>query len=87
MARSSGPTEDDRVIASLMVASAWAESHAMLLKPALPAFSPAAGAAMLHLFTGTPKTSRRLAETNLRLHLLAPVSVGGQTGWFSTELN
>lgn len=85
LARSESPAQDDRVIGALMVAAAWAESHAALLRPALPGIRP--GAPLLHLFTSTPKVSRRLAETSLRLHLLAAVSVGDQSGWYCTELN
>jgi hypothetical protein len=56
-----------------------------LLRPALPGIR--ADSPLLHLFTSTPKVSRRLTETSLRLHLLAPVRIGDQSGWYCTELN
>lgn len=85
LARSETPASDDRVIGGLMVASAWAESHAALLVPAIPGLRP--GRPVLHLFTPWPKTSRRLADTALRLHLLASVTIGDRSGWYCTELN
>jgi hypothetical protein len=85
LVRSGSDSTDDSTLASLLVASSWAEAHASIL-------GPAAGVApdrrpTLHLFTDRPKKSRRLLETNLRVHLLAPVQVGGQTGWYCTDLN
>ncbi len=87
LARSESPSSDDRVIGGLMVAAAWAESHAPLLRPAIPGMHPGNGTPMLHLFTSTPKASRRLADTSLRLHLLAAVKVGDRSGWYCAELN
>lgn len=88
LAHSQSPAEDERVLAGLMVAGAWAEAHAALLRAASAAAQGAAAPRpTMHLFTSAPKTSRRLLETSLRVHLLAPVSVGGQNGWFCTELN
>lgn len=83
LARSGGPEDDERALAGLMVASAWAEAHAGLLGAALPRMRTGAGPAVMHVFTGTPKRSRRLLETNLRVHVLG--AAGGE--WFSAELN
>lgn len=78
--------DDERTLTSLMVASNWTCAHAPLLAAALPGLAAAAPPTM-HLFTDRPKTSRRLLETDLRVHLLASVRVGAETAWFCTELN
>lgn len=77
---------DDAALANLMVASSWATSHASLLASTLGRRAAERGAIM-HLFTNRPKRSRRLLETNVQVHLLAPVQVGTQTVWYCTELN
>ncbi len=88
-----GDDGEQKALSQLLVASAWAEAHAMLLVPALAATgTPAAHAAatqrpVAHLFTDRPKRSRRLLETDVRVHLLARVRVGGQSGWYCTALN
>ncbi|MBX3407413.1 MAG: hypothetical protein KF869_11690 [Phycisphaeraceae bacterium] len=91
-----GEDSEQRALSQLLVAGAWAEAHAMLLGPALAqAGAPAAFARpmheahkpALHLFTDRPKRSRRLLETDVRIHLLARVNIGGQSGWYCTELN
>ena len=91
-----GEDSEQRALSQLLVAGSWVEAHAMLLGPALAqAGAPAAFARpmhesckpALHLFTDRPKRSRRLLETDVRVHLLARVSIGGQSGWYCTELN
>lgn len=88
-----GDDGEQKALSQLLVASAWAEAHAMLLVPALAATgAPAAHAAatqrpVAHLFTDRPKRSRRLLETDVRVHLLARVNIGGQSGWYCTALN
>jgi len=70
-----------------MVAAAWAEAHASLLAAAIPSLrSDEHGGsrnATMHVFTATPKASRRLLETSVRLHAIG--AVGAE--WFSVELN
>ena len=67
------------------MASSWTESHGALLGPAIG--GEKVGKPTLHLFTDRPKASRRLLETNLRVHLLAEVSVGVERGWYFADLN
>lgn len=86
LTRSASSASDDAAIGTLMVASSWAESHSQLLVASgLPV--TLGGRPTLHLFTDEPKRSRRLLETSIRVHLLAPIALGGRTGWFCTELN
>ncbi len=85
LARSHSETTDDAALAGLLVASSWTESHGALLGPAVGAMKP--GRPTLHLFTDRPKATRRLLETNLRVHLLAEVSVGDERGWYFADLN
>jgi hypothetical protein len=85
LARSTSESADDTALAALLVASSWAESHGALLAPALG--GRIGERPTLHLFTDRPKKSRRLLETNLRVHLLAPIAIDGRSGWFCTELN
>ena len=82
-----GEASDEAVLAALFVASSWAEAHATLLALAMGTPVVSSGRPVLHLFTDRPKNSRRLLETNVRIHLLAPISVGDRTGWFCTDLN
>ncbi len=85
-------TEDqdsEPAIRSLLVASAWLGAHAALLS-ALPGVGRALDphrAPVLHLFTATPKSVRRLLDADLRVHLLARVEVDGRTGWCCADLN
>ncbi len=84
---SAGAAEgEEEAVKSLMVASSWAEAHAALLAATGTGVRQMSRPTM-HLFTDRPKHSRRLLDTALRVHLLAPVSVGGQTAWYCTELN
>lgn len=87
-----GEDSEQRALSQLLVAGSWAEAHAMLLGPALaqagaPMPTHEAHKPALHLFTDRPKRSRRLLETDVRVHLLARVNIGGQSGWYCTELN
>jgi hypothetical protein len=73
-------------IASLMIASSWARSHAQLIAQAIGA-SALDDEPVLHIFTDQPKDAVRLIDSGLRVHVLAPVNVGDRTAWFCTELN
>lgn len=86
LARSNSDASDDAALAALLVASSWSEAHAGILRGVTPRLA-GEQRPTLHLFTDRPKRSRRLLETNLRVHLLAEVEVNGQAGWYCTELN
>jgi hypothetical protein len=87
LARSDSEAADDSALAALLVASSWTEAHIGILAAAAGVDIDQARRPTLHLFTDRPKRSRRLLETNLRVHLLAPVTIGSESGWFCTELN
>jgi outer membrane biosynthesis protein TonB len=87
LARSASEATDDSALAALLVASSWTEAHIGILAAAAGASIDEHKRPTLHLFTDRPKRSRRLLETNLRVHLLAPVQIGSESGWFCTELN
>lgn len=87
---------DEAALRDLMVASEWVQAHAPLLKLAGPSLRRGAetggdldlsNGPVMHLFSSEPKKVRRLLETDVRVHLLSPVCVGGKSGWFCTPLN
>ncbi len=83
---------EQRALSELLVAGAWADAHSHMLAAALGQSAGLAASGMtpraeLHLFTDRPKASRRLLETSVNVHLLARVKVGGESGWFCTDLN
>jgi hypothetical protein len=72
----------------LPVVRRWAFEHRELIAMACPRHrielrEPPA----LHLFTGTPVSLADLHASDVQLHVLAPVRVGGAVGWYSAELN
>jgi hypothetical protein len=88
LASAGGLGGDDAAVKSLMVASSWAEAHGSLLAATGTGVRETTGTRpTMHLFTDRPKASRGLLDTAVRVHLLAPVSMGGQTAWYCTELN
>jgi hypothetical protein len=74
-------------VRDLLTAGAWAMAHASLLQLAHPSLSLGAEEPALHLFTADARAARHMGETRLRMHLLAPVTIGGQHGWYCTDLN
>lgn len=86
LAQATGPAAEESTLAALLVASSWAEAHAAIVANTGTHVAAHRRPAM-HLFTDQPKRTRRLLETNLRVHLLAPVQAGTETVWFCTELN
>lgn len=88
LVRSADEGDEDKSLAALMVASAWLDAHAAMLRSVDARVASARGGTrVLHLFTATPKRSRRLLETDVRVHVLAQVDVGGRTGWCCVDLN
>lgn len=86
---------DEAALRDLMVASEWAQVHSQLLKLAAQSLGDRDNRVRLdtdempimHLFSSEPRKVRRLLETDVRVHLLSPVCVGGKSGWFCTPLN
>ncbi len=86
LARAKAASSEESTLAALLIASSWAETHAGILASSLGK-QHSTVRPTLHLFTDQPKHSRRLLETNLRVHLLAEVHVGSERAWYCTDLN
>ena len=72
----------------LNIVEHWAISHREILAMACSQFATKAAADVVcHVFTDQPATLADLHGTGLRLHVLAPVSMGGQTTWYCAPLN
>jgi len=73
---------------AMAVVGAWARDHAPMLAALLPneAFDATRPVAK-HLFVERPAEARRLLDTDYQVHLLAPVTVEGRTGWCCVALN
>jgi len=82
LAHAASAAKQDSALADLLVAASWAAAHAALLGARQGTPRP-----VMHVFTDQPKRSRRLLDTDVRVHVLAPVSVGAHTGWYCAELN
>lgn len=90
LVRSGGAADDDRALAALMVAGAWLDAHAALLRAVDGRVAGSRGGSrVMHLFTSAPKSSRRLLETEVRVHVLVDASApgAGRSDWRAVELN
>jgi hypothetical protein len=76
----------DAALGALMTTSAWLTSHAALVRSVVPSMR-GTQAPRLHLFTDAPRDVRRLLETDIRVHVLASVSVVVDAAWYHAELN
>ncbi len=72
----------------LHVVEAWARAHRELIAKACPGhwLDPSART-VCHVFTEHPATLADLHGSDLRLHVLAPVTVEGRRGWYAAPLN
>lgn len=71
---------------TLEVVAAWARDHAPLLER-LDQRLRLDSVPTRHIFTSDAAGARRLLDSDVRVHILAPVVVEGKQGWFSTPLN
>jgi hypothetical protein len=72
----------------LRIVEAWEKAHRELIGMACPQQSiNAALPAVCHVFTDQPANLADLHGTDVRLHVLAPVTVNGQVGWYAAPLN
>ena len=72
----------------LLIVEPWAKAHRELLALACPEHRIEPRARIVrHVFTAEPATVADLHQTDLRLHVLAPVKVKGETAWYSAPLN
>jgi hypothetical protein len=66
----------------------WARAHRELIAMACPQQPIDPGAKVTcHIFSPEPVSLADLHGADLRLHVLAPVQVNGQTGWYAAPLN
>ncbi len=78
----------EQFLRELTIVQQWAATHASLLNMACPRHSiNVQQKPHCHLFTSTPASLADLHGTDIRLHVLAPVAVNGQTAWYSAPLN
>jgi hypothetical protein len=73
---------------AMPVVASWAKAHAEILALACreQVINPAREA-VCHVFTGEPAALADLHNSGLHLHILAPVSIDGKTGWYCAPLN
>jgi hypothetical protein len=84
-----GMAGEDRALAELTACAAWAGAHLQLIALTAPeARLLTAGARpVIHLATRHAPSVRRLLDTDLRLHLVVSVAVGGREEWVCVSLN
>lgn len=67
--------------------AAWARRHAALLGMAFPnRLIDPAGVVVRHLVSESPSRLTPYLESDLRLHIIAPVEVAGRRAWFTAPL-
>jgi hypothetical protein len=78
----------DNLLRELPVAERWAHAHRELIAMACPQHRiDPAGRTLCHVFASEPIKVADLHASNLRLHVLAAVSVGDRTAWYAAPLN
>lgn len=78
----------EQAIRELRIVENWAWRHREILALACPGRKiDAAQRAACHVFTAEPANVSDLHGTDLRLHVLAPVVLDGQTAWYAAPLN
>lgn len=66
----------------------WTKAHRELIAMACPQHKIDHAAKIIcHVFSAQPASLGDLHGSDLRLHVLAPVVVNGQTGWYAAPLN
>jgi len=80
-------TQED-FLRELFVVEPWARAHRELIGMACSGRTiDPRGRIVKHIFTARPIDVSDLHQSDLRLHVLAPVKVKGETGWYSAPLN
>lgn len=78
----------DSDLRSLFSVKAWANAHRNLLAKACSEFAlDLTTEPVCHVITETPASVADLHGSDLRLHVVAPVQVNGQTAWYAAPLN
>ncbi|MCZ6836634.1 MAG: hypothetical protein O7G85_12730 [Planctomycetota bacterium] len=78
----------EEFLRDLFVVEPWAKAHRELIAMASPdqKIDPR-GKIVKHVFTAEPISVSDLHTSDIRLHVLAPVKVKDETGWYSAPLN
>jgi hypothetical protein len=78
----------ESALRDLQIVEAWTKSHRELIAMACPQHPiDHMHKTITHVFTPEPSTLADLHGSGLRLHVLAPVNVNGQTAWYAAALN
>ncbi len=77
----------DEAVRQLTAAATWASAHGKLLRKAEPSLGDAGREPVRHLLTNDAKRVRNLLDTDLKVHLVTEVSLGGQRGRVAIEIN
>ncbi|GJM18722.1 MAG: hypothetical protein DHS20C14_09350 [Phycisphaeraceae bacterium] len=77
----------DEAVRQLTAAGTWATAHLKLLRRAEPSLGEHAGAPVAHLLTNDAKRVRTLLDSEIRVHLVTRVTLGGQSGQVAVALN
>jgi hypothetical protein len=78
----------EQTLREMRFVESWAKSHRELIALACPQHPIDQGVrAVCHVFTAEPVALADLHGADLRLHVLAPVQVNGQTAWYAAPLN
>ena len=78
----------EHAMRELRIVESWAFAHREIIAMACPqhAFNRV-GKTICHIFSAEPASLADLHGTDYCLHVLAPVEVNGQTGWYAAPLN
>ncbi len=77
----------DEAVRQLTAAATWAAAHGKLLRKAEPSLGAADREPVRHLLTDDAKRVRNLLDTDLKVHLVTEVTLGGQRGRVAVEIN
>ena len=72
----------------MRIVETWAKAHREIISMACPdQWIDPGGATVTHVFTERPASVADLHGSDLRLHVLTPVTVEGRKGWYAAPLN
>jgi len=72
----------------MRIVETWAKAHREIISMACPdQWIDPGGATVTHVFTERPASVADLHGSDLRLHVLTPVTVDGRKGWYAGPLN
>jgi hypothetical protein len=78
----------EQTLREMRLVESWSRAHRELIAMACPEHPIDQGVkAVCHIFSAEPVSLADLHGADLRLHVLAPVEVNGQTAWYAAPLN